>query len=42
MRKNKCIDCWTSYPSNHEMLLWGGIGIIASLTFTGLAAIGML
>lgn len=42
MRKTKCIDCWTSYPSNHEMVLWGIAGVLISLAFTGLAVSGML
>ncbi|MHA7812183.1 MAG: hypothetical protein ACX94C_02150 [Phycisphaerales bacterium] len=42
MRKNKCINCWTSFPRNQEMLLWGIVGLVGSLMFTGIAVMGML
>ncbi|MEZ6165051.1 MAG: hypothetical protein R3B67_11515 [Phycisphaerales bacterium] len=42
MRKTHCLNCWSSFPSSHEMLLWAGAGIVVSLLITTLAAIGML
>ncbi|MFG0315577.1 MAG: hypothetical protein ACF8LL_15520 [Phycisphaerales bacterium] len=42
MRKNPCINCWSSFPSSHEMLLWASAGVVLSLLITGLAAIEMI
>lgn len=42
MRKNTTINTWASFPSTHEMLLWGIAGIVFSLAISGLAATGVL
>jgi hypothetical protein len=42
MRKNPCLNCWSSFPSRHEMLLWGGAGIVLSLLLISMAANEML
>lgn len=36
MRKNPCLSCWSSFPTRHESLIWGVIGIAASLILTAL------
>lgn len=42
MRKNTSMNTWASFPSTHEMVLWGVAGVVLSLAISGLAAYGML
>ncbi len=35
MRKNPCLNCWSSYPTRHESLMLIGLGLIVGLILTG-------
>jgi len=34
MRNYPCQNCWSSYPTRHEALMWGAVGIGVGLMAT--------
>lgn len=39
MRNNTCQNYWSSYPTRHEALLWGAVGIGVGLMATAMMLI---